>query len=104
MAQYKKYGKSTNLVYTLSTLLAVSLLCVLGLLTLLVQTRPAPAEEAPPPQEGRSRDSARVKARILFLIKISPFRNAILRRKYVFIVPIWVVSVNGFGCFIRSLF
>ena len=39
MAQYKKYGKSTNLVYTLSTLLVVSLLCVLGLLMLLVQTR-----------------------------------------------------------------
>ncbi len=51
MAQYKKYGKSTNLVYALSTLLAISLLCVLGLLAFLLQTRPAPAEEAPPPQE-----------------------------------------------------
>ena len=61
MAQYKKYGKSTNLVYTLSTLLAVSLLCVLGLLTLLVQTRPAPAEEAPPPQEAAG-DSVPVSA------------------------------------------
>ena len=103
MAQYKKYGKSTNLVYTLSTLLAVSLLCVLGLLTLLVQTRPAPAEEAPPPQEGRSRDSARVKARILFLIKISPFQNAISCQKYVFIVPQWGIPVNGSVPFISSL-
>ena len=51
MAQYKKYGKSTNLVYALSTLLAISLLCVFGLLAFLLQARPAPAEEAPPPQE-----------------------------------------------------
>lgn len=60
--------------------------------------------EASPPQAVRNRDGARVKARILFFIKISPFRNVILRRNYVCIVPKWVIPVNGSSAFIRSLF
>lgn len=50
MAPYKKYGKSTKRIYTLSAIAVVELLCLLGLTAyLLTRPAPAPAEEPDPP-------------------------------------------------------
>lgn len=47
MARYKKFGKSTKLVYTLFILAVLELVCLAGLTAFLL-TRPAPAAEAVP--------------------------------------------------------
>lgn len=52
MARYKKFGKSTKLVYTLFAVALAELLCLAGLLAAFLLTRPAPAEDAAPPAAG----------------------------------------------------